>query len=244
MPISSRYQNRLLASLSEADRALLHPHLQPVSLQLGTVLIERGQPILQAYFPEDGLCSVTANLKDGRRVEVGLIGRDGLAGMPLALNVDRIPHQIFMQVAGTGHRIGADALRQAIDVSASLRNLFLRYAQTFLIQTAQTALANASAPAEERLARWLAMYHDRQDGDDLSVTHEFLSMVLGVRRPTVTVALQMLKGAGLIQAKRGHIVVLNRSGLVEAAGEAYGPAEAEYERLIAPLRPKVQGSSV
>ncbi len=235
MPISYHYQNRLLASLSEADRALLHPHLEPVSLPLGTVLIEQGEPILQAYFPEDGLCSVIANWQDGRRVEIGLFGRDGLAGMALALGVDRIPHQIFMQVAGSGHCIGADALRQAIDASASLRNLFLRYVQTFLIQTAQTALANASAPAEERLARWLMMYHDRQDGDDLSVTHEFLSMMLGVRRPTVTVALQMLEGAGLIQARRGHIVVLNRSGLVEAAGEAYGPAEVEYERLIAPL---------
>ena len=141
-----------------------------------------------------------------------------------------------MQVEGRGYRIAAEALRRAIDTSASLRGLLLRYAHTFLVQTAQTALANAGAPAEERLARWLLMYHDRQDGDDLSVTHEFLSLMLGVRRPTVTVAIHTLEGAGLIRARRGRIRVLNRAGLEEAAGEAYGPAEAEYERLIGPLR--------
>ncbi|BAU92484.1 Crp/Fnr family transcriptional regulator [Methylorubrum populi] len=212
-------------------------------MPLGTVLIEPGRPISHAHFPEDGLCSVIASSHDGGRIEIGLFGRDGLAGVALALDSDQIPHQIFMQVAGRSHRIGADALRRAINASDSLRTLLLRYAQTFLIQTAQTALANASAPAEERLARWLVMYHDRLDGDDLSVTHEFLSMMLGVRRPTVTVALQMLEGAGLIKARRGRIVVLNRSGLIEAAGEAYGPAEAEYERLIAPLRQTAQSSS-
>lgn len=243
LPTPPLYLNRLLASLSDDDRALLRPHLEPVTLPLGTVLIEPDRRISYAHFPEDGLCSVIASAQEGGGIEIGLLGRDGLAGVALALGADQMPHQIFMQVAGRSHRIDSDALRQAIDASASLRNLLLRYAQTFLIQVAQTALANASAPAEERLARWLVMYHDRLDGDDLSVTHEFLSLMLGVRRPTVTVALQMLEGAGLIRARRGRVVVLNRSGLVEAAGEAYGPAEAEYERLIAPLRRAAQSPS-
>jgi CRP-like cAMP-binding protein len=108
--------------------------------------------------------------------------------------------------------------------------------QTFMVQVAQTAVANARTPAEERLARWLLMYHDRQDGDDLPVTHEFLSIMLGVRRPTVTVAIHTLEGAGLIRARRGHIRVIDRGRLEEAAGQTYGPAEAEYERLIGPLR--------
>ena len=177
-----------------------------------------------------------ASLQERSRVEIGLFGRDGLVGTVLALGSNRVPHQTFMQVSGTGLRIEAEVLTRAIESSASLRLLLLRYTQTFLIQTAQTALANASAPAEERLARWLAMYHDRQDGDDLSVTHEFLSMMLGVRRPTVTVALQMLEGAGLVRAQRGRVRVLDRRGLILAAGPAYGPAEAEYERLIGPLR--------
>ncbi|MBE7202451.1 MAG: Crp/Fnr family transcriptional regulator, partial [Parafilimonas terrae] len=133
-------------------------------------------------------------------------------------------------------RIPVAALRAATEASRSLRDLLLRYVQTFLVQVAQTAIANAGTPAEERLARWLLMYHDRQDGDDLSVTHEFLSIMLGVRRPTVTVAIHTLEGAGLIRARRGRIRVLSRARLEEAAGRTYGPAEAEYERLVGPLR--------
>ncbi|MER2251220.1 Crp/Fnr family transcriptional regulator [Methylorubrum podarium] len=238
LPLSTAllYHNRLLASLAEDDLASLSPHLEPVGLRLGTVLIEPDQPICHAFFPEQGLGSVVANSQSGSGAEIGLVGRDGFVGTSLVLGSDRIPHQIFMQVGGHGHRISADALRQAFEASPTLRSLLLCYVQTFLIQTAQTALANASAPVEERLARWLLMYHDRQEGDELSITHEFLSLMLGVRRPTVTVALQMLEGARLIQARRGRVIVLNRAGLEEAAGEAYGPAEAEYARLISPLR--------
>ena len=172
----------------------------------------------------------------GGRVEIGLFGRDGFAGTALVLGSDRIQQQIFMQVGGHGHRIGADAFIRLTEASASLRALLLRYTHTFLVQTACTAHANASAPVQERLARWLLMYHDRQDGDELSITHDFLSMMLGVRRTTVTLTLQLLEGARLIQARRGRVIVLDREGLEGAAGDAYGPAEAEYERLIAPLR--------
>ncbi|KQT46520.1 CarD family transcriptional regulator [Methylobacterium sp. Leaf456] len=235
MTTLTTYQNRLLARLGANDLALLQPHLEPVDLPVGLVVIEPDQPITHAVFPETGLCSVIANLQERNSVEVGLFGRDGFVGTALVLGSTRVPHQTFMQVSGTGLRIEAEALTRAIEASPSLRRLLLRYIQTFLIQTAQTALANASAPAEERLARWLAMYHDRQDGDELSVTHEFLSLMLGVRRPTITVALQMLEGAGLVRAQRGRVRVLNRAGLIAAAGPAYGPAEAEYDRLIGPL---------
>ena len=237
------YQNRLLAALSDADGDLLRPHLEPVELALGTVIVEPDKVMTHAVFPGSGLCSVIASAAEGARIEIGLFGRDGMAAPALVLGADRIPHQIFLQVGGRGHRMPADALRRAIDTSPTLRGLLLRYAQTFLVQTAQTALANAGAPAEERLARWLLMYHDRQDGDDLSVTHEFLSLMLGVRRPTVTVAIHTLEGAGLIRARRGRIRVLSRERLEEAAGEAYGPAETEYERLIGPLRRPIRAQS-
>jgi CRP-like cAMP-binding protein len=230
------HQNRLLAALSEADDALLGPHLEAVDLPLGKVLVEPATDIPHAVFIETGLCSMVSKLAEGGRIEVGLFGRDGMAAPALLLGTDRIPHQIFMQVAGRGRRIAVSKLRDAVQASTSLRNLLLRYVQTFLVQVAQTAIANAGAPAEERLARWLLMYHDRQDGDDLSVTHEFLSIMLGVRRPTVTVAIHTLEGAGLIRARRGRIRVLSRPRLEEAAGQTYGPAEAEYERLIGPLR--------
>lgn len=230
------YKNNLLSTLAQADAAWLREHLEPVELPLGTVIVEPDQPITHAYFIEEGLCSVVSRQVGGGRVEIGLFGRDGVSGTALLLGTDRIPHEIFLQVAGRGHRISADVLKRAAERSTDFRDLLLRYTQTFLIQTAQTALANAAAPAEERLARWLLMYHDRQDGDDLSVTHDFLSMMLGVRRPTVTVAIHVLEGAGLIRARRGRITVLERQGLEEAAGESYGTAEAEYERLIGPLR--------
>nr|WP_246412965.1 Crp/Fnr family transcriptional regulator [Methylobacterium brachythecii] len=205
-------------------------------MPLGTVITEPDQSITHAYFIEEGLCSVVSRQIGGGRVEIGLFGRDGVSGTALLLGADRIPHEIFMQVAGRGHRVSAAVFQRAAERSRDFRDLLLRYTQTFLIQTAQTALANAAAPAEERLARWLLMYHDRQDGDDLSVTHDFLSMMLGVRRPTVTVAIHVLEGAGLIRARRGRVTVLERRRLEEAAGESYGTAEAEYERLVGPLR--------
>lgn len=230
------HHNRLLASLSGPDCELLEPHLEPIDLPVGLVLAEPGSVIDHAVFVEIGLCSVVSNLSEGGRIEIGLFGRDGMAIPALMLGSDTVPFQIFMQVAGRGHRIPVPVLRAAAEASTSLRGLLLRYAQTFLVQVAQTAVANAGATAEERLARWLLMYHDRQDGDDLSVTHEFLSIMLGVRRPTVTVAIHTLEGEGLIRARRGRIRVLSREGLEEAAGQIYGPAEDEYERLIGPLR--------
>lgn len=228
--------NLLLATLSGPDRALLEPHLEAIDLPVGLVLAEPATVIPHAVFIDAGLCSVVSSLAEAGRVEIGLFGRDGMAIPALVLGSDTIPFQIFMQVAGRGRRIPVAALRAAVAASSSLRDLLLRYAQTFLVQVGQTAVANAGATAEERLARWLLMYHDRQDGDDLSVTHEFLAIMLGVRRPTVTVAIHTLEGVGLIRARRGRIRVLSRARLEEAAGRTYGPAEAEYERLIGPLR--------
>lgn len=230
------YRNRLLAALSAEDLAPIRASLERVELPLESVLIEPNRPIGHVYFIEEGLCSVVATVDDGNRIEVGLFGREGMAGTALVLGAAQSPHLGFMQVGGYGHRVEAQAFGAALEGSAPLRGLMLRYTQTFLVQTAQTALANASAPVEQRLARWLLMYHDRQDGDDLPVTHAFLSMMLGVRRPSVTVAIHMLEGAGLIRARRGHVRVLNRDRLERAAGSAYGTAEAEYDRLIGPFR--------
>ncbi|MEL6059923.1 MULTISPECIES: Crp/Fnr family transcriptional regulator [unclassified Methylobacterium] len=229
-------QNFLLAMLSGPDLALLEPHLEAVELPVGLVLAEPATTISHAVFIDVGLCSVVSSLAEAGRIEVGLFGRDGMAIPALVLGSDTTPFQMFMQVGGRGRQIPVPALRAAVAASPSLRDLLLRYAQTFLVQVAQTAIANAGATAEERLARWLLMYHDRQDGDDLSVTHEFLAIMLGVRRPTVTVAIHTLEGVGLIRARRGRIRVLSRARLEEVAGRSYGPAEAEYERLIGPLR--------
>ncbi len=231
----SSVRNRLLAGLSREDFHLLQPHLEPVTLDRGDVLVTPDEPIEHVTFIEAGVTSVVANTEGGRRIEIGLTGWDGLAGTPVLLGVDRTPHETFMQVAGSGLRIGADVLKQALQHSPSLHDLLLRFVQVFTIQTSHTALSNGSHKIEERLARWLLMCHDRLDGDVLPLTHEFIAIMLAVRRAGVTEALNILEERGVIRARRGNIVVLDRAGLEAAAGDSYGVPEAEYRRLIGPL---------
>lgn len=137
-----------------------------------------------------------------------------------------------MQVGGEGYRITADALHDAIAASPSLHQTLLRFVETLITQASFTALSNATFTIEERLARWLLMTHDRLDGDELPLTHEFLSLMLGVRRPSVTSAIHVLEGAHLIRSRRGVFTVLDREGLIDFAGGTYGQAEAEYSQLI------------
>ena len=151
--------------------------------------------------------------------------------------MDRTPHECFIQTPGHGLRMRADDLRRAMAASPSLHLRLLRFVQAFMIQMGQTALTNGCHPLEQRLARWLLMCHDRVDGDDLSTTHEFLSLMLGVRRAGVTVALQALEDRGMISPKWRRITVLDRAKLEGVAGDSYGVPEAEYARLIGlPLR--------
>jgi CRP-like cAMP-binding protein len=137
-----------------------------------------------------------------------------------------------MQVAGNGHRIASDAFRDAMDRSRTLHGLFLKFVQVFMIQLTQTAVANGRSKIEERLARWLLMADDRLDTADMPLTHEFMSMMLGVRRAGVTDAVHALAGHGLIRADRGNIQIIDREGLSESANGCYGQPEREYKRLI------------
>jgi len=203
-----------------------------MSLPVGTRLAEPNTPIQHVYFLEQGIASVVASTPQGRRIEVGIIGREGLTGLPVLLGTDRTPHACFVQTPGAGWRIRADDLRRAMAASAALHQHLLRFVQAFMVQMGQTALANACHVLEQRLARWLLMCHDRVDGDGLATTHEFLSLMLSVRRPGVTMALQALEERGLISTKRGQIVVLDRAGLEAVAGDSYGLCETEYRRLI------------
>ena len=164
--------------------------------------------------------------------EVGLIGREGMSGLSVLLGTDRSPNDTIFQHVGVGLRITAVELRKAMLKSAPLRRQLQLYVHSFLIQVTQTARANARNKIEERLARWLLMAHDRLGTDELTITHEFLSVMLGVRRPGVTVALSLLEKSGLISTDRGVISVLDRTGLKRAANGAYGVAEAEYNRVF------------
>jgi len=225
-------RNRLLSVLSDGDFALLQPHLRHVALPLLYDLERPNRKIEMVYFMETGIASIVAVQSDGTRVEVGLVGREGMSGVAVVLGGAQWPHSTYIQVAGEGQRIKASELRNAQNASPSLRDLLLKFAQVFMVQTAHTAIANARAHIDQRLARWVLMAHDRTDDKTIPLTHEFLSLMLGVRRAGVTEALQILKRQKLIDTGRNQIVVRNRKGLERKAGSSYGAPEKEYRRLI------------
>ena len=215
--------NLILSRLSGADLRLLQPHLEPVDLPLRKVLERRGKPIKAIYFPDSGFASVVAN-GDSRPIEVGLIGREGMTGLAVVLGSDRNFNEVYMQAPGQGHCIRANELRKAIDKSVTLHRSLLLFAHAFLEQATRTAVANGSK-IEERLARWLLMADDRLDGPELPLTHEFLAMMLGVRRPGVTIAVQELEREGVIARKRGRIVITDRKALKKLSNGTYAPAD-------------------
>lgn len=196
------------------------------------ILIAANKPITHVHFLESGIASEVAATPEGRRIEVCITGREGMIGVPLLLDVDRTPHETFVQIEGDTLRIEAAIFRRLIEDRQSLRRILAHYAYVAHLQTAGTALSNGSHALEERLARWLLMCHDRVDGDEFPVTHEFLSTMLGVRRPGVTTAIHSLEGAGMIKARRSYVQVLDRTKLKAAAGDSYGVPETEYRRLI------------
>jgi len=232
----NRSGNFLLTSLSDDDHARLKPHLERVKLERDQVLVVPNQTIEQVYFPEGGIASITARTEN-IVTEVGIFGCEGLSATALLLGADRSPHETFIQVDGShALRINADRFMTAVESSSTLRQIMLRYIQTLLIQTAQSAVANARYQIEARLARWLLMCHDRVKGDEIALTHEFMGMMIGAQRSGVTVSLHVLEGIGMIRAKRGRVTILDRDKLEELAGDSYGPAEAEYRRLIGPFQ--------
>ncbi|MBI1198829.1 MAG: helix-turn-helix domain-containing protein [Phenylobacterium sp.] len=225
------FRNKLLAGLSNADLDLLKPALEPIDLQFRENIERSRERIPYAYFFETGLASVVARSKGGREVEVGLIGFEGMSGLGLVLGDDIALNDAFMQAPAKAVGIEAARLVACLEQSPTLRVRLLRYAHVFLSQIAQTAVSNGRATIEERLARWLVMAHDRL-GDEFEFTHEFLSIMLGVRRPGVTVALHFLEGDGLIRSTRGVVSIIDREGLIEASNGGYGGPEADYARLL------------
>ncbi len=225
-------RNHLLAALPPHDLARLRPQLEPVALLVPQVLYAAGQPIPAVHFVETGWVSMVARLEGGDLAEVGLVGREGMVGLSLALGADAASTEAMVQGTGTALRMDAAAFRQALAGSAALHRLLLRYALAFQAQVSQTAACNGRHRLEERLARWLLMAHDRADGDELPLTQDFLSMMLAVRRSGVTIAAGILQKAGLIRYVRGRITVLDRPGLEAAACECHGAVRREYARLL------------
>lgn len=231
MPSPQNTSNRLLRSLTSEDRNVLWPNLLRVSLPLRTQLELPNKTIKNAYFMESGFASVVAN-SHGHSIEVGLIGREGVTGLAILMGAGRTPNSTYIQLAGAALRIEAEALRAAMEESVALRQALLIYAHAFSVQTSQTALANGCVRVEERLARWLLMAHDRIDDNDVHLTHEFLSVMLGVRRAGVTIALNVLEARKLVRAQRGVIEILDRKGLEKLTNGTYGVVEREFQRLF------------
>jgi CRP-like cAMP-binding protein len=229
---ASRQRNRLLAAMSPADLALVQPHLTFLAVAVRHEIERPNRRIESVYFMEAGIASVVAVQPDETQVEVGLVGPEGMTGTAVVLGGDQSPHSTYIQVAGEAQWIKADQLRKAMKASDSLHASLLKYVQAFMVQTTHTAIANARAHIDRRLARWILMAHDRTGNKTLPLSHEFLALMLGVRRPGVTETLQSLKRLKLIETGRNQIVVVNRNGIEKMAGPSYGVPEKEYRRLI------------
>jgi CRP-like cAMP-binding protein len=231
-PSSSPHHNQLLAALSTGDFDLLDSHLTPLPMKVQHVCEEPNKPIRHVYFMEEGIASVVAVTKHDKQIEIGIIGPEGMTGLAVVMGNDRSPHSTYVQAAGAAHRITVPHLRDAMESSDTLQPMLLKFVQTFMTQTAHTAIANGRATLEERLARWLLMAHDRLESDELPLTHELVSLMLGVRRAGVTTTVHSLECNGLIKSQRGKISVIDREGLEKVAGSYYGVPEAEWQRLM------------
>ncbi len=229
---NSTPNNRLLAALPADDLDRLRPRLEAVEFGLRDIVQAADTPIESVYFPESGWASMIALLVDGNSAEVGIIGFEGMVGLPILLGSDRSPTEAMVQAPGTFLRLGADAFREELDRSAPMRNLLLRYALAFQSQVTQTAACNGHHALEQRLARWLLIAHDRVHGDTFPMTQEFLAMMLCVHRPGVTVAARLLQQAGLIRYGSGQITITDRAGLEAVACECHGAVLREFTRLL------------
>jgi CRP-like cAMP-binding protein len=225
-------RNRLLAALPPEDLDRLWSRLEPAELPFRQTLHAVGEPIASVYFPETGYASMLAPLEDGDAAEVGLIGREGFIGLPVLLGAEFDDIEAMVQSPGTALRMSTAAFRDALERIPALRVLLLRYALVHLSQVARTAACNGRHHADQRLARWLLMARDRSEGDEFPMTHEFLSMMLGVRRAGITVAAGQLQKAGFIRYERGRMEVTDRPGLESAACECYGVVRRAFDQLL------------
>jgi CRP-like cAMP-binding protein len=226
--------NLLLNSLSVADAAVLRPHLRIIDLPQGDILFDVGDPIHQVYFPHSGIVSLVVSLATGETIESAMIGRESLVGGSSGLNGQESVYKAIVQIAGTASVLDSDRLRGLADASPASRTALFRHEQMILVQAQQSAACNATHTVEARLARWLLRSRDLQGSDDLVLTQEFLSQMLGVRRTSVSVVANTFQQAGFIRYSRGHIRILNLDGLRETTCECYHTVKAQAERLLSP----------
>jgi CRP-like cAMP-binding protein len=228
----SQASNLFLASLSEADHELLRPHLRAAELPQGEVLFDIGATIHQVYFPHSGVVSIVVDLASGDTIESAMIGRESLVGASSGLNGQLSVCKAIVQIAGTASVLDSHRLRSLADGSIACRIALFRHEQLVLVQAQQSAACNASHTIQARLARWLLRCRDLQGSDELLLTQEFISQMMGVRRTSVSEVATTLQDAGLLRYRRGHIRIVDLDGLRETACECYQSVKNQAERLL------------
>lgn len=214
-------KNRILLTIPEDEFIAVRPVLEPLEMPQYKIFYEQGTKIEHAYFPHEGMVSLVVLVNDGRSVEVGITGNDGIVGAPLAFGFESAPMRAIMQVAGKGLRIPSTLLEDLFSSAPNLKYQIEHFVMLQQLQVAQLAACNRLHDMDQRLARWLLMCQDRVDSENIPLTHEFLAQMLGSGRPTVTIAAGVLERAGLISNTRGSVKILNRKRLEDAACECY-----------------------
>ncbi|PWL16459.1 Crp/Fnr family transcriptional regulator [Falsochrobactrum shanghaiense] len=231
-PSQGARANKLLALLPSSDYCAIAREITYVELPRGVMLAKTGRPIEYVYFLTNGIGSVIVATAEGNRAEAGIFGFDGYIPTSAIAGMETSPYDVLIQVAAKGYEMPYENFRRWMDSNRNFSRIMIRSIEAFSIQLAYTAVSNAIHEVTQRLARWLLMCDDRIMGNEIELTHEFLSIMLAVRRPTVTTSLHVLEGQGLIRSERGNIIIRNRSGLEQYAHDAYGRPETEYFRLM------------
>jgi CRP-like cAMP-binding protein len=224
--------NHLLAALPAADGERLAPHLQLVEMPRGKVVYEPGDVLRYAYFPKDCIVSLLYVLEDGASTEISIVGNDGLVGLALFMGGGTTPSRAVVQSGGHAYRLLGQTLREEFHHNAAIRLLLLRYTQALITQMAQTVVCNRHHSVDQQLCRWLLLSLDRLPTNELTMTHELIANMLGVRREGVTEAVGKLQRLGVIDHSRGHITVLDRPALERLSCECYTVVKRETDRLL------------
>jgi CRP-like cAMP-binding protein len=231
-PPTQSFKNRLLALCDPREFDQIRAHLEPVALEYKLALYEPYRPIDWVYFPTAGVVSLVNTMANGAAAEVGTIGNEGMVGVPIVFGDRMAPTSAYVQVPGAGLRLRASILRDCLERSAGVRGVMLHYAHAFFNQVAQSAACNTFHSVDQRCCRWLLMTHDRVQSDEFLLTHEFLGMMLGVQRSSVSLAAAKLKKRKLIRYNRGQVTILDRAGLEKTSCECYATAKREFDRLL------------
>lgn len=227
-----RHSNHLLAALPDAEWVRWKPQLELVQMPRGKVLYESGDTLQYVYFPTTSIVSLLHILENGASAEIGIVGNEGIVGLSLFMGGGSTPSRAIVQSAGEGLRFPAQAFKLEVSRAQPVLHLLLRYTQALMTQMAQTAACNRHHSVDQQLCRCLLLNLDRSQGNDLEMTQDLISTMLGVRREGVTSAASKLRQADVIRYARGHITVLSRAGLEKRACECYSVVKREFERLL------------